>query len=477
MKLTDICDVQGGSQPPKEEWSFEEQEGYIRMLQIRDFTQSERVTPEYIKISNSTKICEADDILIARYGASIGKILTGLAGAYNVAIMRTIPDTSKIKKKYLYYYLKSPYFQNAILNVGSRAAQAGFNKEDLSKLDIECPELSEQENIASILDKVEIVIRKRKEELVFLDKLIKARFVEMFGDVKINPHNYKKFSIKSVLKSCEAGWSGNGTQRIRKDDEIAVLKVSAVTKGYFIPEECKVLDDQENIKKYVIPEKGDLLFSRANTREMVGATAIVKEDYPSLILPDKLWKIKFKDNTPKGGSENYVEEGITFFRSQNVWKDRLEMDDIVYIDAETHASMKRSSLKHGDILMTKTGRINTENSSLGRAALYDGEDDMANVNGHVYFIRLKEGVNNKFVLRILVSPEYRELIRSVCVGGIDKRQLNKEHIEDFPIICPPSDRVNEYVAFVEQVDKSKVIDTNIIPRGGFYNGNEFCISK
>ncbi len=160
-------------------------------------------------------------------------------------------------------------------------------------------------------------------------------------------------------------------------------------------------------------------------------------------------------NTPKGGSENYVEAGITFFRSQNVWKDRLEMDDIVYIDAETHARMKRSSLKHGDILMTKTGRINTENSSLGRAALYDGEDDMANVNGHVYFIRLKEGVNNKFILRILVSPEYRDLIRSVCVGGIDKRQLNKEHIEDFPIICPPSDMVDDYVTFVDQVDKSK----------------------
>ena len=387
MKLTDICDVQGGSQPPKEEWSFEEQEGYIRMLQIRDFTQSERVTPEYIKISNSTKICEADDILIARYGASIGKILTGLAGAYNVAIMRTIPDTSKIKKKYLYYYLKSPYFQNAILNVGSRAAQAGFNKEDLSKLDIECPELSEQENIASILDKVEIVIRKRKEELVFLDKLIKARFVEMFGDAVANPMNWPVKKLKDLSVQINSG------------------------------------------------------------------------------------------NTPKGGSENYVKDGITFFRSQNVWKDRLEMDDIAYIDVETHESMKRSSLKHGDILMTKTGRINTENSSLGRAALYMGEDDMANVNGHVYFIRLKPEVNNKFVLRILVSPEYRDLIRRVCVGGIDKRQLNKEHIEDFPIICPPSDMIDEYVAFADQVNKSKVIDTNIIPRGGFYNGHEFCISK
>ncbi|OLR58111.1 restriction endonuclease subunit S [Anaerostipes sp. 992a] len=160
-------------------------------------------------------------------------------------------------------------------------------------------------------------------------------------------------------------------------------------------------------------------------------------------------------NTPKGGSEVYVDEGITFFRSQNVWKDRLEMNDIAYIDEETHASMRRSSLKHGDILMTKTGRINTENSSLGRAALYLGEDDAANVNGHVYFIRLKPSVNNRFILRILVSNEYRDLIRNVCVGGIDKRQLNKDHIEEFPIICPPDELVDEYIALVEQVNKYK----------------------
>ena len=183
VKLTDVCDFQGGSQPPKEEWSFEEQDGYIRMLQIRDFTQSERVTPEYIKISGSTKTCEADDILIARYGASLGKILTGLAGAYNVAIMRTIPNETVLTKKYLYYYLKSPYFQTSILNVGSRAAQAGFNKEDLSKLDINCPSIGEQDNIVQILQKAENVIKNREAELDKLNELIKARFVELFGDI------------------------------------------------------------------------------------------------------------------------------------------------------------------------------------------------------------------------------------------------------------------------------------------------------
>lgn len=161
-------------------------------------------------------------------------------------------------------------------------------------------------------------------------------------------------------------------------------------------------------------------------------------------------------NTPKGGEQVYVEKGIVFFRSQNVWKNRLEMEDIAYIDKATHQSMRRSSLKRGDILMTKTGRVNTENSSLGRAALYMGEDDAANVNGHVYFIRLKPEVNNKFILRILISDEYKNYIRSVCVGGIDKRQLNKNHIEDFPIICPSEDMIEQYVLFIEKVDKSKL---------------------
>ena len=153
----------------------------------------------------------------------------------------------------------------------------------------------EQVCLVKQLKKIEAIMKLQSEELETLDTLIKARFVEMFGDPETNPYNWPKVTIGSLIKSCEYGWSGKGTQRTRKDGEVAVLKVSAVTKGYFIPEECKVLDDQANIKKYVFPEKGDLLFSRANTREMVGATAVIALDYPQLILPDKLWKIRFID--------------------------------------------------------------------------------------------------------------------------------------------------------------------------------------
>ena len=105
--------------------------------------------------------------------------------------------------------------------------------------------------------------------------------------------------------------------------------------------------------------------------------------------------------------------------------------------------------------MTKTGRINTENSSLGRAAMFLGEDDSANVNGHVYLIRLQKNVFNEFVLFILTTNEYREYIRSVCVGGIDKRQINKEHLEKFTIIYPPGELQKQFVERLQVIEIQK----------------------
>ena len=196
------------------------------------------------------------------------------------------------------YYFETNMFLNQIQRITKKSVnQASFTVTALKEIEMPLPPLEEQRRIAATLDKVSGLIAKRRAQLDKPDLLVKARLVEMFGDPETNPMNWLIVEIGSVIKSIDSGWSGNGKQREKKAGEIAVLKVSAVTKGYFIPEECKVLDDQENIKKYVSPQKGDLLFSRANTKEMVGATAIIREDYPELILPDKLWKIRFSDLT------------------------------------------------------------------------------------------------------------------------------------------------------------------------------------
>ena len=188
--------------------------------------------------------------------------------------------------------------------------------------------------------------------------------------------------------------------------------------------------------------------------EMFGDPIRNPKRLPVAKLSDLAVKIT-NGTTPKGGSKVYVDQGVMFLRSQNVWKGRLELEGVAFLDVETNAKQKDSCLKNGDLLITKTGRVNTENSSLGRTAIYDGPDGRANINGHVYLVRLKAGVPRLYVLSILISDSYRDHIRSVCVGGIDKRQLNLCHIENFPILQPPLALQREFAAFVAKVDKSK----------------------
>ena len=194
------------------------------------------------------------------------------------------------------------------------------------------------------------------------------------------------------------------------------------------------------------------------------AQSIFYEMFGDPVENEKRWEVKklgeissliCNGNTPKGGSEVYVKEGFLFLRSQNVWKNRIDLEDVAYIDESTHLSLKKSILKHNDLLITKTGRINTENSSLGRTALFEGGDGSANINGHVYLVRLKENMVHKYILYILISNSYRELIRKTCVGGIDKRQLNKDHIEDFPIIFPPIELQKIYSNRVSIIERQK----------------------
>ena len=205
-------------------------------------------------------------------------------------------------------------------------------------------------------------------------------------------------------------------------------------------------------RKQQLSELSKLVKSRFN--EMFGDPVLNDMGWEVTKLGELTNKIS-SGNTPKGGSQVYVDKGIMFFRSQNVWKNKILLDDIAYIDDKTNRNMKDTILEHGDLLITKTGRVNTENSSLGRTAQYLGQSGKANINGHVYLVRINSDISKRFILEILISNAYRDYIRRICVGGIDKRQLNKNHIEDFPIILPPLSLQNEFADFVAKVDKSQ----------------------
>ena len=157
VRHNEIFEISGGSQPPKSKFISQSKTGYVRLYQIRDYGSNPQ--PIYIPENTASKISKKGDILLARYGASLGKVFWAEDGAYNVAMARVIAlfDIALINKNYLYYYYKSSIYQETIMG-NARSAQAGFNKDDLSKMFFPMPPLAEQVRIVSEIEKFEPLI-------------------------------------------------------------------------------------------------------------------------------------------------------------------------------------------------------------------------------------------------------------------------------------------------------------------------------
>ena len=157
VSLGEACDFQGGSQPPKSEHISYEKDGYDRFIQIRDFRDSEK-NKTFIPFSEKNKYCKKEDILIGRYGASVGVICTGLEGAYNVALIKCLINKDRLNSKYLFYYLNSERIQTLIIKFSERAAQAGVNPQHLKEFKIPLPPLEVQQEIVDELEGYQKII-------------------------------------------------------------------------------------------------------------------------------------------------------------------------------------------------------------------------------------------------------------------------------------------------------------------------------
>lgn len=149
VRFADVLDYKGGSQPPKSTFSAEPGSGRIRLLQIRDFASDAKAV--FINDNGKWPRCDAEDIMIGRYGASVGKILTGKAGAYNVALVKMIFDREIIDPRFLFHWLRGSTFQSRLREI-SRSAQDGFNKDDLADLPFPLLPLWRQVEIAGAVD-------------------------------------------------------------------------------------------------------------------------------------------------------------------------------------------------------------------------------------------------------------------------------------------------------------------------------------
>lgn len=184
-RIGDLVKFEGGSQPPRSTFIFEPKEGYIRLLQIRDYKTDKYAT--YIPIELAKKFCNEDDVMIGRYGPPIFQILRGLKGAYNVALIKAIPDENFVTKDYLYYFLKQEPLFKLIDSLSQRTSgQTGIDMDALKNYGFPLPPITEQKKITAILDKVQAKLDKENDYLQQLQYIKKGLMqVLLTGKVRV----------------------------------------------------------------------------------------------------------------------------------------------------------------------------------------------------------------------------------------------------------------------------------------------------
>ena len=191
VNFEDVVYFQEG--PGVRNWQF--RDSGIKLINIRNLVDSELClenTTNYLEVEeveNKYKhfLLNAGDFVMASSGVTWGKIAEvheeHLPLCLNTSIIRLVSkDTDVLDKWYLYYYIKSPQFRRQIERLITGSAQPNFGPSHLKKVVINLLEICNQREAVEQFTKVEAVINKRRKEIELLDDLIKARFVELFGE-------------------------------------------------------------------------------------------------------------------------------------------------------------------------------------------------------------------------------------------------------------------------------------------------------
>ena len=202
VRLGDICEIQSGGTPARSKRDYWEN-GTIPWVKISDIkgkhleNTEEFITDEGLK-NSSAKVFPKGTILYTIFATLGETCILDIDAATNQAIAGITIKCDGVHREYLYYYLSS--LKSEVNQMGRGVAQNNINMSILRNLLIQLPPLDEQRRIAATLDKVTDLISKRRQQLKKLDELVKARFVEMFGDPVNNPKHWNKIALGDRCK-------------------------------------------------------------------------------------------------------------------------------------------------------------------------------------------------------------------------------------------------------------------------------------
>lgn len=286
-----LIDISGGSQPDKSFFLMHPADGYVQLYQTRDY--GEHPIPVYIPSKYATKLTKEGDILLARYGGSLGKVFRAHDGAYNVALAKVINLFPQlVDDEYLYHYYLSSFYQDFCVKAGSgRSAQAGFNRSDLSELPFPLPPLAEQQRIVNRIESLFAKLDEAKEKAQAVVDSYETRKAAILhkaftGELTANWREENNIKFKkwnqTILSQIVSGFKyGTSEKSDYSNCGMPVFRIPNIGDEGIDFSDMKYLP-HNNIDVENQVHQGDVLIIRSNgSRDLVGKCAIV----PALSQP------------------------------------------------------------------------------------------------------------------------------------------------------------------------------------------------
>ena len=279
VKLGDICEVITGNTPSKK---------------IKEYWNKDEVpfiTPPELKYEGINYITPS--IFVSKIGAKQGRIISknsicvccigslGKLGILkedsitNQQINSLILKNENVDLLYLYFYLKTT--KNNLEATASSTTVKIINKSSFEKIEIKLPDIRIQKKISKKLEILENNIDFRKKQLTYLKELNKSLFTRMFGDIKTNDKNWEIKKLGEVVQT-QYGTSKKATSIVGK---FPILRMNNITySGEMDYKDLKYIELSDSEKEKFLLKKGELLFNRTNSKELVGKTGLFNLDIP-----------------------------------------------------------------------------------------------------------------------------------------------------------------------------------------------------
>ena len=377
---------------------------WLKSGELKDsfiYNSEETISEEALK-NSSAKIFPVNTILIALYGATVGRLgILKIEASTNQAICVILNKYNTYYNKYLFYFLMS--FRNKLINKRFGGAQPNISQEIVRDVIFPLPPLPEQHRI----------VNKIEELFTKLDAGVDA-----LKKIKIQLKRYRQ----SVLKNA---FEGKLTQQWRE-----------AHKGKLEPASVLLEKIKEQRKKEF----------KGKFKEL---PPIDTSELPELpegwvwTRVDCITQNITKGSTPTSYGFSYKKEGIKFIKTENITEDGIIANIKDFIDEDANNFLKRSILQTNDILFSIAGTI-------GRVGLVQERDLPANTNQALSLIRLfSENIVNKYVFYFLRSPYIqKQSLKSIV--GVGRANITLTDVSNYNIPLPPLSEQHQIVSEIER---------------------------